>query len=170
MVTGNKCSEHVLKRCSDYYHSFKGWLTARYHHMKSVSKKRGHHAPKFTKAELSSWLKINYPEEIEALFFAWKDSGYCRDRSPSLDRLDDSKGYSFDNIQLVDWEENCRRGHVSLSIPVIQKTKDGEIKNHYKSITEAANVLGIHNTHIGSVVNGKRKSCGGFLWEKDKVI
>jgi len=163
----NKCSEEVLKRCSDYYHSFKGWLTVRYHHMKSVSKRRGHTPPKFTKSELSVWLKDNYREEVEELFNIWKNSGYCQDRSPSVDRLDDSKGYSFDNIQLVDWETNYRKSHVAMYKPVIQRYLDGEIKDNYKSVTEASKITGCARSNIAKAMSGDRKTCGGFLWEEE---
>ena len=164
-----KCSKYVLMCCSKYYHSFKGWITVKYHHMKLISKKRGHPPPKFTKKELFSWLIKNYKNEIDQLFMDWKDSNYCMDRSPSLDRLNDSIGYSFRNIQLVDWETNYKKSHIQMYIPVIQKTKNGKIVKHYKSISDSAEKTGLNRSCIGRVVSGVRKTCGGFLWERDKV-
>jgi hypothetical protein len=67
---------------------------------------------------------INKGEETEKLFKSrtkrgknnfyelynnWIDSGYKKSDKPSVDRIDDYKGYSFDNIQLMTWKENNKK-------------------------------------------------------------
>ena len=47
---------------------------------------------------------------------------------------------------------------------VAQYTKGGELIAIYKSIQEASNKTGASNSHIGSVCNGKRNYCGGYVW------
>lgn len=48
-------------------------------------------------------------------------------------------------------------------LPVLQINRStNEVVNEYNSITEAQAKLGI--THISSVINGKRRSAGGFNW------
>lgn len=47
------------------------------------------------------------------LFDAWVDSGYDRKLSPSVDRMDSSKGYTLDNMEWVTHSENSRRGNLS---------------------------------------------------------
>lgn len=68
------------------------------------SKKRGHQPPAYTKEELTAWL-LDQPNWIQ-LCSDWKKSNFESDLAPSIDRLDNSKGYSFDNIQLITWKEN----------------------------------------------------------------
>ena len=48
---------------------------------------------------------------------------------------------------------------------VVQLDKDGNKINEYKSITDAANSVGISTTAIGYVCNGKRATAGGFKWK-----
>jgi hypothetical protein len=74
-----------------------------YHSQISSSKKRGMSPPDFTLVQLREWLMAN---GYEALYEAWKAADFVKRLAPSVDRLDSNKGYSFDNIRLVTWEEN----------------------------------------------------------------
>lgn len=71
------------------------------------SKKRCHNPPTYNRNQLIEYL--NNHKDFQILFNHWVNSGYSRWLAPSLDRLDDSKGYSFDNIQLCTWSENKKR-------------------------------------------------------------
>lgn len=51
---------------------------------------------------------------------------------------------------------------------VIQMDLDGKEIKKFDSITKASNETGAARTHISSVCNGKRKSCGGYKWKYDK--
>ena len=52
-----------------------------------------------------------------------------------------------------------------LSKPVVQYSKDGELIQIWSSINEAGRQLGISHGNISLVVQGKRKTCGGFVWK-----
>jgi len=52
-------------------------------------------------------------EEFHRLFDEWVKSGYDRKLSPSVDRVDSSKGYTIDNMEWVTHSENSRRGTLS---------------------------------------------------------
>lgn len=40
----------------------------------------------------------------------WEDSGYNTYLAPSLGRINEREGYSFDNLKLVTWVENLNSG------------------------------------------------------------
>jgi len=52
-----------------------------------------------------------------------------------------------------------------ISRSVLQYDKDGVFIKEYPSITEAANIIGCHRTHIGSVVMGHTKTVKGFIFK-----
>jgi hypothetical protein len=52
----------------------------------------------------------------------------------------------------------------SLSIKIIQLTKDNVFVREWNSATEVENKLGIYRSNINHVLKGKLKSTGGFKW------
>lgn len=60
------------------------------------------------KEDFYGWA-INSPE-FHRLFDDWEASGYERRLTPSVDRIDSSEGYTFDNMEWVTFSENCSRG------------------------------------------------------------
>ena len=78
-----------------------------YQNQKYNSKIRGHDKPKYTLKEFRDWFSIQ-PNK-DQLWIAWIESRYDKWSKPSVDRLDISKGYSFDNIELVDFKTNDSR-------------------------------------------------------------
>ena len=59
----------------------------------------------YSKDCLAKWL---YDNGFKEKYKKWKLSGFNKSIKPSVDRVDSNLGYSFDNIQLVAWEENRR--------------------------------------------------------------
>ena len=109
------------------------------------SRKRGHALPAYTRVELYMWFLKQ--ENSDRLYQAWVKSGFLRSKAPSVDRLDDAKGYSFDNIQLITTEQNNksankdrRKGMDATSINVILK-RFGKELGIYPSITIAASSI-----------------------------
>lgn len=60
-----------------------------------------------SKEDFYEWSRNS--EEFALLFNNWKDSNYKRTLTPSVDRVDSSKGYTLDNMEWVIFSENCRR-------------------------------------------------------------
>jgi hypothetical protein len=72
---------------------------------------RGHGDMLYSKQELCCWL---YDRDFKRIFNDWVDSGYKKDLKPSVDRIDDLKGYSFNNIRLVTWLENRKHQYQDI--------------------------------------------------------
>lgn len=135
------------------------------------SKQRGHSPPAYTKSELMDWLIEN---GIAALMKPWKESNYSKDLAPSVDRIDDSKGYSFDNIRLVTWAENrdklykhrksCER-ITKQNRKVLQMTLNDEPIQTFDSISAAARATNIQRTNINACCTGRDHQAGGFHWK-----
>jgi hypothetical protein len=62
-------------------------------------------------------LKAIYPANglcpIFGTVLEFNEAGF-RDSSPSIDRIDSSKGYTIDNIQVISWKANRIKGAASL--------------------------------------------------------
>lgn len=69
------------------------------------SKKRGHKPPGFNEEEFREW--ITSQERWDCIVQNWMMSDFNTYLAPSVDRLDESRGYFFDNIRLVTWIENA---------------------------------------------------------------
>ena len=52
-------------------------------------------------------------EDYHKLYEDWVGSDYDRKLSPSIDRIDSSKGYTLDNIQWITHSENSRKGSLN---------------------------------------------------------
>lgn len=54
------------------------------------------------------WCENNR-DEFESIWQQWKESGYERKLSPSIDRIDNDKGYFPDNMQWITVSENASK-------------------------------------------------------------
>ena len=64
------------------------------------------------------------------LFLKWQSSNYKRNLAPSIDRKDDTKGYSFENITVMTWKENDKKASENYRGKKHYKFKD---KKHYET-------------------------------------
>ena len=142
--------------------------------MKIRNLKRGHGELPYSKESFSDWMITN--ENFTSLINDWASSNYNVDFTPSIDRLDNSKGYSFDNIELVTWKENNKRGNrdmrlgkvlngVSPQIPVSQFTLEGKFIRDFVSVAEAQRHLNRPYLKITNACRGEYKQAGGFIWK-----
>lgn len=144
----------------------------------SNSKVRGHTPPQYTKQELTEWV-LSQPNYL-ALYNAWKESDYISNLRPSCDRLDNSKGYSLDNIELITWAENRSRAHRDIKAgtlgdrhrPTYQYTLDGTFVARYISQAEAERITGTNQQNISACCRGLLSYSNRFQWfysEQDYV-
>ena len=169
----------------EYYRSKEGKLAHTYQQQKQRCRKKGWPQPTYSQDELISWGMSN--PKYHSLFDAWKSSGYRKELSPSIDRLDDYKSYSLDNIQIVTWEENNHKGRLwrvegkntKNSLAVDQLDINGNFIKRFPSIISAARELKIDDSKIGAVCRGlpvkkgnrfsTPRTAGGFKWRYSTV-
>ena len=62
-------------------------------------------------------IKKIFPEDGCCPIFGMKlefNSAGFRENSPSIDRIDSTKGYTPDNIQIISWKANRIKGYASI--------------------------------------------------------
>lgn len=165
--------EYYTNANKRFNHSKNGILSSMYHAQTVHSVTRGHKPPLYTRDELKEWL---FSQELfHELYDKWVDNDYLKDLKPSVDRKDDYKGYSFDNIQLMTWYENRtkhyhdRKNGINnkASVAVNKFTKDGVFVCDYVSMSSASRDVGICATAIKRCCDKEQSfhSAGGFKWE-----
>ena len=154
----------------EYRKTYAGLPIRMYSNQVTNSKRRGMPKPSYTGKEFKEWL-FTQPLYKE-LYDLWVLSDYKRMTVPSVDRINHTQPYTFDNIQLMTWDENnlkglieCPRVHLVNSSRCVEQWLDGELIHTYKSITEASQTLSIHHGNISKCCRGKVKTCGGFVWK-----
>ena len=107
-------THNICNRCKStkYNRSMKGIMNNIYRRQLKNSTKRGHTPPTYTKQQLIDYI-LTHPH-IEALYNNYVDSKYNSDKIPSIDRIDSSKGYSMDNIQLCTWLDNKENNYKDM--------------------------------------------------------
>ena len=134
-----------------------GKLKRIYNTQIAKSRKRGHDLPSYTRLELLNRYK-NDPIYL-CLHNKWVCSGYDRLEAPSLDRLDDYKPYSFDNIRMVSFRENSEKHYNdkknginnknSMSIKTLCLNTNLEVI--YYSMSSAGRELGISLSKVSEL-------------------
>ena len=164
------CKKCRAERAKNSVRTLRGKALKIYAKQKERSELRGHQPPTYTKEEFISWLLSN--QKYLRLYDNWVKSGYKRSLSPSCDRLDNYKGYSFDNIRVVTWEENMVKGHSDVknglnnkqNKAVIQMDLNGNELKEYHSMRHAGRQTGVYYQNIWAACNGRITKSGGFRW------
>ena len=159
-----KCKEETTVYNKDYYRTKKGLISQRYQRQKKSSRKRGHETPRYTRDELLEYCLNS--KEFTKLYNRWVSSDFITELTPSIDRLDNSKGYSFENIQIVTWRQNNLNSHKTNMVSVYQYDLNGVLLMKHKSINEASDYVGCDGSSISRCCNGVRKTAGGYRWNK----
>lgn len=93
---------HFCRRCRDRRYKAENPVGYAYSKLKQSARRRGHSFT-LTLAELEMFFEAN-----PALYSERGRAAECL----SIDRKDATKGYSFDNIQVLTVSENSRKAHV----------------------------------------------------------
>lgn len=183
----NRCKK--IKQISDYHtnrnicklcrsvaslkrdRTIDGLIVKMYGQQVARSRVKGFDLPKYTAVELLEWAVKQ--DNFYEIYHKWVDSDYHKMLIPSVDRIDDYKGYTVDNIQLMTWEENKAKGHHDIkhginnkqNTAVAQYGIDSVFIRDYFSIAEAARNTGAHVESISRCCNGAIKTSMGFKWE-----
>ena len=54
------------------------------------------------------WIKNNI-DDFERLYKEWQESEYSRKLTPSIDRIDNTKGYTGDNMRWITHSDNSKK-------------------------------------------------------------
>jgi hypothetical protein len=147
-----------------------GIIRNMYNSQKVNSKRRKHPLPEYTFQQLKQWI-LSRPN-FEELYNSWVESGYKRLLAPSVDRLDDYKPYTFDNIRLVTCGENISKLHKDRVIgknnkssrAVVQYDINNNFIKQYYSIKEASRKTGCYPNGIRDCCQGFRHSINNYKW------
>ena len=137
----------------------------------SRTKKKGFASVSFTKEELEKW--VYSCKEFHTLYDKWVLEDYPTALKPSLDRLDDYKGYSLDNIRIVTANTNVKRYYsdainginTKSAKPVEQYSLDGEYIRTFHSLSAAARSVNGIPSNINQVINGTYAQAYGYKWK-----
>lgn len=173
----NKCKDCTKKDVSDnnnrvgngYDFSEKGVIRVLYKTQKRNQRLRGHGDMPYTKAEFENWL---YANGYKDLYEKFKESGFIKDLKPSVDRIDDFVGYSFDNMKLTTWKHNREHQYEDIKKgvgisgkrckPLAKVDNNGRIVCEYPSYNSAKRDVGYSLEH--QIKNGV--ACrNGFYWK-----
>lgn len=154
-----------------YDRTEKGLCYRLYYDQCYSSRHRGHSEPQYSKDELYHW--ITSQPHFNTLYDSWVDSNYASDLRPSCDRLDNTIGYSFENIELVTWKENKLRANLDVvdcklmlnQTEVYQYSTRGHFISYHKSIADACrNDATLDQRNITSCCQGKIPTAYGYFW------
>lgn len=166
------CKACVVERNMEYWRTPSGRVSQIFAVQTMCSKQRRHPKPDYSRADLTEWA---YANGLDTLWQAWRDSGYSKNLSPSVDRKNPNLPYMLSNIRLVTWQENNDKAyedrkqciHVTKQArSVKQMDMQGNVIAEFASIANAARTLGITRVNINDVCRGKKHclTAGGYLW------
>lgn len=100
-----------------------------------------------------------------ALWSNWVESGWDRNKSPSIDRIDNRLGYIVGNLQWTTAFGNTQRYLEDLykEKGEVVAYKDGKEIGRYKNQMEAAQALKIDHKRISAAITNERK-CNGYTF------
>ena len=150
-----------------YKRSPKGILTVLYSKMKERTKQKGLPEIDFTLKELHQRY-LNDKHYLD-LCEKWMESGFDKYFKPSIDRINPDGGYTKDNIQMVTWGENRRKGDKEnaerITTAVVMYTMEGKKIKEFESIKDAVKETGISQGLITMCCQGKRNHTNGYRFK-----
>lgn len=164
-----KCTKtDVRDNTTDYGLTEKGVIRVIYKTQRGNSIVRKMEPPEYSKKDLKLWL---YENNFKELFDNWVKSNYDKKSKPSIDRMDDFKPYSLDNIQLGTWQDNINHfvsdimngtGKHGLKTKPVLQFLDGKLNAQYVSYSSAKRTVGYSFERVINTGRPDRKN--RFVW------
>jgi len=176
---GYNKKDYMVKYRQRNKRTINGWLTKVYGRMRHTSKYRKHPVPRFSKDEFKEWALKN---GLKNMMKTWDKLGCPKNKTPSVNRLNDYGIYEFNNMELITWEENNKKGKDSVktkelvhsklgsiakkmfSKPVIKSDLNNKVLAIYPSAREAARQNKTDGGAIARVCRGGKHTHHNFKW------
>ena len=141
--------------------SYNGKIKALYQGMVDRCKNKmsyKNRAVEFSIAEFKQYIKRH---NFKKIYNEWVESGYAMSLSPSVDRINNKKGYLINNIQIVTLGDNVkkdRRGE-NINTAVLKEADVLVAREAYRSktktIAQLAREYGVQRAGMGKAIHGK---------------
>ena len=153
-----------------------GLVTSIYAKQRYRSNKKGWDLPDYSKEDFYAW--VTSQQEFVKLYTNWVDSNYDTDKIPSVDRKDDNNPYTINNIQLMTWESNNKKGredrvsgaNVKGSKPIYQYTLEGTFVKKFGSTSIAAREYNTSPQNLRACATGKNTHAVNFIWKFENCM
>lgn len=178
----NKCKECAKRHSKENEalngksrnQTVKGIVRVLYKTQKQNQLKRGHGELPYTKKEFREWL---FKNNFQELYNIWVKGNYEKDLKPSVDRLDSTKGYTFDNMELITWGENKKRQYGDIANgtgtsgkrckALLQLDKDGNLVKRHVSYNQAQREMGYS---LEYAIKNDKLCRNNYYWKYDQPL
>ncbi len=125
------------------------------------------------KGKLQMTMEDFYQFSIENknLIFLWTNfqkPGALYSSAPSVDRIDNNKSYSIDNIQWISHGINAQKDQKVR--PVSVYLVNGDKLGDFKSLNDAVRYCDVQQSNAWKVLNGTRRHTEGYVFKDCEVV
>lgn len=105
---------YICKQCSyvisrKYTRTRHGKIMVMYSAAKARCRSKDAYKDREVEMSISEFTEFVKTTEYYKIFNTWVDSGYKKMLSPSIDRIDNDKGYTINNIQIIPLIDNIKK-------------------------------------------------------------
>lgn len=168
IVTGQRIKIKGQKKTHNWV------LNEMYFGMIKHSKNRNYSEPNFTNKQFKEWCFSN--TEFINIYDKWAESKYNKWNKPSVDRINNYKSYTFDNIRIVTWLENFESAiqdilngnNTKQCKGVYQYDLNGVLIKEYFSLRSAGRLTNLCPATIAEKAK-LNKEYKGYIWSYEKT-
>ena len=106
--------------------------------------------------------KFKNDEKYLRLYKEWQESGFLRKLAPSIDRIDNLKGYTLDNMQMITFIDNSMKEKCHK---VEATNNEWNVSNEYKSIRECSRMMSVSYSILRRIIDTE-ESYAGWLFKR----
>ena len=165
-----RCKPCAIMQTYKQRRTRRGCLKWIYYKQVERSKRKGYPPPDYSCKWLVNWgiKQRKYPN----YYNAWVESGYNKWLKPSVDRINDYGFYTKDNIQMLTWRENFKKGCDNIRNGINNKNNGiavrriiNNVVSEFPSISMASRKTGIGVFCISNSCKKNIKTEDGSVWE-----